>query len=86
MIFITFKLFGMKYAVIFKKQSIINLCEINNKNELEFFVMGTDNNNNYTGPERRVNDRREVSDRRDTTRFSDILGRRSGVERRLPIR
>ena len=48
--------------------------------------MGTDNNNNYTGPERRVNDRREVSDRRDTTRFSDILGRRSGVERRLPIR
>ena len=50
-----------------------------------FFVMGTDNNN-YNGPERRVNDRRESADRRGTTRFSDILGRRSGVDRRLPTR
>ena len=48
--------------------------------------MLTDNNNKYTGPERRINDRRSIDDRRDTTRFSDILGRRSGVERRLPMR
>ena len=48
--------------------------------------MGTDNNNNYNGPERRVADRREQDDRRGTTRFSDILGRRSGVDRRLPVR
>ena len=50
-----------------------------------FFVMGADNNNN-NGPERRVKDRRESNDRRGTTRFSDILGRRSGVDRRLPTR
>lgn len=47
--------------------------------------MGNDNNK-YNGPERRVNDRREMDDRRGTTRFSDILGRRSGVDRRLPVR
>jgi len=47
--------------------------------------MGTDNNK-YNDPERRVCDRRELADRRVTARFSDILGRRSGVERRLPIR
>ncbi len=47
--------------------------------------MGSDNNN-YNGPERRVAARRERDDRRVTTRFSDILGRRSGVDRRLPIR
>ena len=47
--------------------------------------MGTDNNN-YNGPERRVADRRVLIDRRNTTRFSDVLGRRSGVERRLPVR
>lgn len=48
--------------------------------------MGTENNNNYSGPERRVNDRRLYDDRRTTTRFSDVLGRRSGVDRRLPVR
>jgi len=48
--------------------------------------MGSDNNNNYNGPERRINDRRERDDRRGTTRFSDVLGRRSGVDRRLPVR
>ncbi len=48
--------------------------------------MGSDNNNNYNGPERRVANRRERDDRRGTTRFSDVLGRRSGVDRRLPIR
>ncbi len=48
-------------------------------------VMRTDNYK-YNGPERRASDRREMTDRRGTTRFSDVLGRRSGVERRLPIR
>jgi hypothetical protein len=49
--------------------------------------MGTDNNNNkYNGPERRVADRREMEDRRNITRFSDVLGRRSGVDRRLPTK
>ena len=47
--------------------------------------MGTDNNN-YNGPCRRLAERREMADRRNTTRFSDVLGRRSGVERRLPVR
>ena len=46
--------------------------------------MGTDNNNKYTGPERRVANRRMTGDRRDVTRFSDVLGRRCGVDRRLP--
>ncbi len=48
--------------------------------------MGTNDNNKYSGPERRNNDRRVSNDRRDNTRFSDVLGRRSGVERRLPVR
>ena len=49
--------------------------------------MGTENNNNkYDGPERRANDRRFYEDRRTITRFSDVLGRRSGVDRRLPVR
>jgi hypothetical protein len=39
--------------------------------------------NKYNGPERRVSDRRGSKDRRDTVRFGDVLGRRSGVERRL---
>lgn len=47
--------------------------------------MGTENNN-YTGPERRISERRVLADRRSTTRFSDVLGRRSGIERRLPVR
>jgi len=47
--------------------------------------MGT-YNNYYNGPERRVADRRMIADRRSTTRFTDVLGRRSGVERRLPVR
>ena len=48
--------------------------------------MGTDNYNNYSGPERRVEDRRLREDRREATRFSDTLGRRTGVERRLSVR
>ena len=47
--------------------------------------MGTDNNN-YSGRERRAADRRMIADRRGITRFSDVLGRRSGVDRRLPIK
>jgi len=39
--------------------------------------------NKYKGSERRDNDRRMGQDRRTTVRFGDILGRRSGVERRL---
>ncbi len=56
-----------------------------NKKQPEFLVMGADNNK-YNGPERRAVDRRLQEDRRATTRFSDILGRRSGVDRRLPVR
>lgn len=62
--------------------------------------MGTDDDNNkYTDPEktiqdnkeraeseRRLIDRRITNDRRTITRFSDVLGRRSGVDRRLPVR
>ncbi len=55
------------------------------KNEPGFLVMRTDNNK-YNGPEKRDFVRRVVVDRRATTRFSDVLGRRSGIERRLPIR
>ena len=47
--------------------------------------MGT-YDNNYNGPERRATERRKLQDRRIVSRFSDVLGRRSGVERRLPIR
>jgi hypothetical protein len=43
-------------------------------------------NNNYNGSERRLVERRMQQDRRSTTRFSDILGRRCGVDRRLPVR
>ncbi len=57
-----------------------------NKKQSEFIVMGSDDNNKYNGSERRVSDRRERDDRRNTTRFSDVLGRRSGVDRRLPVR
>ena len=46
--------------------------------------MGT-KNNNYSGPERRVEDRRIADDRRDAARFNDVLGRRNGVERRLSV-
>ncbi len=40
-------------------------------------------NNKYNGSERRVTDRRIGEDRRTNVRFGDVLGRRSGVERRL---
>ena len=39
--------------------------------------------NKYNGSERREDDRRNVEDRRTNVRFGDVLGRRSGVERRL---
>ena len=57
---------------------------LNEKNGV--WGMGTENNNNYSSPERRVEDRRRNDDRRNITRFSDVLGRRSGVDRRLPVR
>jgi len=41
-------------------------------------------NNNYNnGEERRNHDRRNCPDRRDTVRFEDKLGRRSGQDRRI---
>ncbi len=53
----------------------------------EILSMGIDNNN-YNGPERRNTERwgQDISERRNTVRFSDILGRRCGVDRRLPVR
>ena len=39
--------------------------------------------NKYNGSERREIDRRIGDDRRTNVRFGDVLGRRSGVERRL---
>ena len=39
--------------------------------------------NKYNGSERREKDRRIGEDRRTNVRFGDVLGRRSGVERRL---
>ena len=42
--------------------------------------MSKDNNNDS---ERREIERRVGKDRRTTVRFGDVLGRRSGVERRL---
>ena len=39
--------------------------------------------NKYNDSERREKDRRIGEDRRTTIRFGDVLGRRSGVERRL---
>lgn len=41
------------------------------------------NNNNYNGPERRSDQRRSGIDRRNTVRFGDVLGRRSGIDRRV---
>lgn len=42
-------------------------------------------NDNYAGINKRVSVRRRM-DRRRMTRFNDVLGRRSGVERRLSER
>jgi hypothetical protein len=39
--------------------------------------------NKYNGSERREKDRRIGEDRRTNVRFGDVLGRRSGIERRL---
>ena len=41
------------------------------------------NDNNYKGAEKRARERRSNTDRRIIVRFEDVLGRRSGVERRL---
>jgi len=45
--------------------------------------MVSGNNNNYDGKERRAEARRIAKDRRDIVRFEDVLGRRTGVERRV---
>lgn len=46
--------------------------------------MGTkDNKNDYD--EKRISERRTIVDRRRAVRFSDALGRRSGIDRRLSI-
>lgn len=47
--------------------------------------MGDDNNIEETDKERRNSDRRVNGDRRTIVRFGDVLGRRTGVERRLGI-
>ena len=44
-------------------------------------LMDTKNNNKTS--ERRANERRKDDDRRVTVRFGDVLGRRSGVDRRV---
>ena len=44
--------------------------------------MGSGNNNNIE-QERRNDERRASQDRRVAVRFEDVLGRRSGVERRV---
>ena len=48
--------------------------------------MGDDKNNNQEDKERRAKDRRVDTDRRIIIRFGDVLGRRTGVERRLTVR
>ncbi len=45
--------------------------------------MASGNNNNDDAKERRVDHRRIAKDRRDIVRFEDVLGRRTGVERRV---
>ena len=42
----------------------------------------TEADNNYNGEERRSNERRYREDRRGVVRFEDMLGRRTGMERR----
>ena len=45
---------------------------------------GDDNNNgNNVKDKRRQQDRREIKDRRAEVRFGDVLGRRTGIERRI---
>ncbi len=48
-----------------------------------FNEMGTENNNNDKGQNRRASARRSLDDRREEVRFEDVLGRRAGVERRV---
>lgn len=46
--------------------------------------MGTENKkNNESEDNRRANDRRKRDDRRNAVRFGDVLGRRTGVDRRV---
>jgi len=57
---------------------------LSKQNNIGVFAMGSNNNNNLD-LEKRVAERRKTIDRRHAIRFSDALGRRSGIERRLPI-
>ena len=47
--------------------------------------MGDENKNAEDDKERRAKDRRVYVDRRTIVRFGDVLGRRTGVERRLTV-
>ena len=46
------------------------------------FLKGTDKEETYTGPERRVYNRRKATDRREDIRFDKKDDRRSGADRR----
>ena len=41
------------------------------------------NNNKNNESERRAKNRRKSDDRRNSVRFGDVLGRRTGVDRRV---
>lgn len=59
---------------------IDHIIRISKANEL----MSTENNkNSESESERRANDRRQNDDRRNAVRFGDVLGRRTGVDRRV---
>lgn len=45
--------------------------------------MTNNNKNNNNEAERRAKDRRQSNDRRSAVRFGDVLGRRTGVDRRV---
>jgi hypothetical protein len=45
--------------------------------------MESNNNKKYSGIDRRKHERRSGVDRRSSVRFGDVLGRRSGIERRV---
>ena len=43
----------------------------------------TNGDNKNIKDKRRQQDRREIKDRRSEVRFGDVLGRRTGIERRI---
>ena len=60
---------------------LILVGELFINNLLGWFDMGKKDNNS-NGEERRDHERRTDKDRRDVVRFEDVLGRRTGSERR----